>query len=166
MELKQQENSWMILFYFVICAVFDTGICFDFREKAFLDDSVPDFGECLEIAECGKDLSWTEIQRMDCVNDQIFRGPLAEKENDKVVVHDVHVGWGNSIQGLLSAGSIAATLGRRVQVSFPAFERTFLPPHDTSELWPPLPKPTQRVDHVSISAYQRSDEKGYRRWVS
>ena len=83
-----------------------------------------------EVAACG-DGEKTEVERMKCVGDIMFRAGSEEDETPKsnVILHFYSgTGWGNYIRGLWSAFSYGATLGRRLECDFPAFLRTFLPP--------------------------------------
>lgn len=128
------------------------------------ESKIPNFGSCSNVAECGRNSSWTEVERMNCVTAILFRQKEINDMDDSVVVHGASIGWGNSIQGVLTSASIAATLGSRVQIGYPAFEKMFLPP-DGSEKWLPLPISERRVDPINIPEYEGSDEKGFHRWV-
>ena len=68
---------------------------------------------CPAIASCAT--KETEIQRWECVGDQLF-GTSIQHERGYVYQSCHGVGWGNAIRGLYNAAALALMEGRRLMV--------------------------------------------------
>jgi hypothetical protein len=91
---------------------------------------------CPTLDICMKEQN--EVLRYDCINSHLFHH--IHNNNDpihqKYIAYDCGgVGWGNSIRAYYTGVSLALTLGRRLILHYPAFNRNFLPPNETVSQW-------------------------------
>jgi hypothetical protein len=117
------------------------------------------FGSCAQVARCGENASWTEVDRMECVAGQLFRPAVPGEE---LILHDTAPGWGNAIRSLPHSAALASSLGRRVRVVYPHFERTFLPPHSDEAAWGA--PPSDERPGACVDLRPEHEQADFRRW--
>jgi len=141
------------------------------QEAALVKEKKPKPIRFCPARQCGK--LATEKERWDCVNyEHLFAPVKGDVKEEYFVEHDCGgVGWGNSIRGLFNAASLAATTGRRLIVTHPAFNRMFLPPHDDVTAWDfglgkgKASHPYELRQHWDFEAHGRSPDR-FKNWAA